>query len=98
MWCGHFDLWSEEALPMFRHVLLLRGGRPTSGQVEDLIEIAITECERFRSDVVRPFRPVVGRGAADVPPRATVARRQADQRPGGRLDRDRHHRMRALPI
>lgn len=47
MWCGHFDLWSEEGLPMFRHVLLLRGCGPTSGQVEDLIEVAITECERF---------------------------------------------------
>src|SRR5436189_80591 len=47
MWCGHFDLWSEESLPMFRHVLLLRGCGPTGGQVEDLIEIAITECERF---------------------------------------------------
>ena len=47
MWCGHFDLWSEEALPMFRHVLLLRGSGPTNGQVEDMIEIAITECERF---------------------------------------------------
>ena len=47
MWCGHFDLWSEEALPMFRHVLLLRGAGPSGGQVEDLIEIAITECERF---------------------------------------------------
>jgi hypothetical protein len=47
MWCGHFDLWSEEAVPMFRHVLLLRGCGPTSGQVEDLIEVAITECERF---------------------------------------------------
>jgi len=47
MWCGHFDLWSEEALPMFRHVLLLRGSGPTTGQVEDMIEVAITECERF---------------------------------------------------
>jgi len=47
MWLGHFDLWTEEGLPMFRHVLLLRGCGPTSGQVEDLIEVAITESERF---------------------------------------------------
>lgn len=48
LWLGHFDLWSEEGLPMFRHSLLLRG---TAGlapeQLEDLVEIAISECERF---------------------------------------------------
>ena len=25
MWLGHFDLWSEEGLPMFRHAIPLRG-------------------------------------------------------------------------
>lgn len=48
MWLGHFDLWADEGLPLFRHALLLRG---TSGlaveQMEDLVDIAIAECERF---------------------------------------------------
>lgn len=48
LWLGHFDLWAEEGLPMFRHAMLLRG---THGlvreQLEDLVELAIAECERF---------------------------------------------------
>lgn len=48
MWLGHFDLWSEEGLPMFRHSIPLRG---TSGlvpeQLDDLVEVAIAESERF---------------------------------------------------
>jgi hypothetical protein len=45
---GHFDLWRDEGLVLFRHALLLRGGaRVTTEQVEDLVEIALSECERF---------------------------------------------------
>ncbi len=45
---GHFDLWKDEGLVLFRHALLLRGGQgATSEQVEDLVEIALSECERF---------------------------------------------------
>jgi hypothetical protein len=48
LWLGHFDLWGEEGMPLFRHSLLLRG---TSGlaveQMEDLVDIAVAECERF---------------------------------------------------
>ena len=48
LWLGHFDLCSEEAAPMYSHTVLLRG---TSGivaeQLEDLLETAIAECERF---------------------------------------------------
>jgi hypothetical protein len=48
MWLGHFGLWDEEGLPMFRHALPLRGARgPTPEQMEDLLDIAIVECERF---------------------------------------------------
>jgi len=48
IWIGHFDLWSEEAIPMYRHAILTRGGEaPNFVQMEELIEIAITECERF---------------------------------------------------
>ena len=48
LWLGHFDLWAEEGLPMFRHALLLRGTRGlVREQLEDLVEVAIAECERF---------------------------------------------------
>jgi hypothetical protein len=48
LWLGHFDLWSEENLPVFRHALLLREGISVSGELmEDLVDIAVTECERF---------------------------------------------------
>lgn len=48
MWLGHFGLWDDEGLPMFRHVLPLRGAHgPSIEQVEDLMDTAILECERF---------------------------------------------------
>ncbi len=48
MWFGHFDVWAEKGLLMFRHALLYRdGAEATAGQLEDLVEIALQECERF---------------------------------------------------
>ncbi len=48
MWLGHFDIGSEDGMVMFRHALLLRGGHgATPEQLEDLMDIAITECNRF---------------------------------------------------
>lgn len=48
LWLGHFGIWQPEGLPMFRHAVLLRGAPPLSeSQVEDLLDIAIAECERF---------------------------------------------------
>lgn len=48
LWVGHFDLWSEESLPVFRHALLFReGSGATIELLEDLIDIAVSECERF---------------------------------------------------
>jgi hypothetical protein len=48
LWLGHFSLWEDEGLPMYRHALPLRGARgPAIEQMEDLVETAIIECERF---------------------------------------------------
>lgn len=48
MWLGHFGLWEEDSQPMFRHSLPLRGaGGMTLGQIEDMLDTAIVECERF---------------------------------------------------
>jgi hypothetical protein len=49
LWLGHFDICSEELVPMFRHTVLLRGGGGGASveQLEDLVDIALSECERF---------------------------------------------------
>jgi len=48
MWLGHFGMWSDEGLPMYRHALPLRGAKgPAIEQMEDLVETAVLECERF---------------------------------------------------
>jgi hypothetical protein len=48
MWLGHFDLWSDEGVVMFRHGLLLAGGvEPTSRQVEGMLTNAIEACDRY---------------------------------------------------
>lgn len=48
LWLGHFGLWEDEGVPMFRHTSLMRGGVGAAPeQVEDLVDIAVAECERF---------------------------------------------------
>lgn len=48
LWVGHFDLCSHENTVTFRHSLLLRDGVGTSTEhLQDLLDIAINECERF---------------------------------------------------
>lgn len=48
MWMGHFGLWTEEGLPMYQHSLPMRGALgPSTEQMEDLLETAIAECDRF---------------------------------------------------
>ncbi len=48
LWLGHFDVDVDESNPMFRHTLLLRGTQgATVEQIEDLVDVALTECERF---------------------------------------------------
>jgi hypothetical protein len=48
LWMGHFGMWADEGLPMYRHALPMRGlQQPTLQQMEDLVETALIECERF---------------------------------------------------
>jgi len=48
MWVGHFDLWSQDGVVMFRHALVLAGGVDASGrQCEVLLDAAIDSCERY---------------------------------------------------
>lgn len=48
MWVGHFDLWSDEGIVLFRHGLMMNGGvNPTSQQVEALLRLSMEACERY---------------------------------------------------
>jgi hypothetical protein len=61
LWLGHFELWSEEDVPLFRHAVLVRDGTSITDELlEDLVDIAVSECERFYPAfqfVVRSGRP-----------------------------------------
>jgi hypothetical protein len=47
MWVGHFDLWPQEGLVMYRHALVLAGGvDATARQCETLLGTALDACER----------------------------------------------------
>ncbi|MBI4183359.1 MAG: YbjN domain-containing protein [Proteobacteria bacterium] len=48
MWVGHFGLWPDGGVPMYRHAMLLRGSDGVSVEsLEDMVELAVSECERF---------------------------------------------------
>ncbi|WP_282607654.1 YbjN domain-containing protein [Pelagibius sp. Alg239-R121] len=48
LWLGHFDLLSDDGTAMFRHTVPLRGLQAASvEQLEDLVDTAVVECERF---------------------------------------------------
>jgi hypothetical protein len=48
MWIGHFDLWQNENLVMFRHAIFLGGGAEASAhQCEAMIDVAVQACERY---------------------------------------------------
>jgi len=48
LWIGHFGMDEETGMPIYRHSILLRGTPQASSEsIEDLVDIALTECERF---------------------------------------------------
>jgi hypothetical protein len=48
MWVGHFDLWTQDGLVMYRHALLLAGGVAASArQCEALLATALDASERY---------------------------------------------------
>jgi len=48
LWLGHFDISSEDGVPAFRNAQLFRAGDGAGvEQLEDIIDIALTECERY---------------------------------------------------
>ncbi|MFQ5775464.1 MAG: YbjN domain-containing protein [Kiloniellaceae bacterium] len=48
LWLGHFDFVSDDATTMYRCAIPMRGASGLSAeQLEDLVDVAIHECERF---------------------------------------------------
>ena len=48
LWIGHFDLWTQDGMVMFRHALVLTGGVvATDAQCESLLATAVEACERY---------------------------------------------------
>ena len=47
IWLGHFEIWGEEQVPLFRVVQPLRGSRLVPEQVEDIMTSLFHEVERF---------------------------------------------------
>jgi hypothetical protein len=48
LWIGHFDIWINDGLAMFRHALVLTGGIVASdAQCEALLGAALDACERY---------------------------------------------------
>ncbi|MEO1206291.1 MAG: YbjN domain-containing protein [Pseudomonadota bacterium] len=47
LWIGHFDLWTQEGLVMYRHALLLNGNVITSQQCEAMLRAALDASERY---------------------------------------------------
>lgn len=48
LWLGHFDHTADDGTVLFRHTVPLRGTRGASvEQLEDLLDTAVMECERF---------------------------------------------------
>jgi hypothetical protein len=48
LWIGHFDVWTQNGVVMFRHALLLTGGAaPSDRQCEAVLGSALDACERY---------------------------------------------------
>jgi hypothetical protein len=48
LWSGRLGCVPVAGMPIFRHSVLLRGAPSASAEsIEDMVDIAITECERF---------------------------------------------------
>ena len=48
LWLGHFDVWSQGGMLVYRHGLLLGDeGLLSLSQAQGLVETAVDECDRF---------------------------------------------------
>ncbi|MDX2259855.1 MAG: YbjN domain-containing protein [Hyphomicrobiaceae bacterium] len=47
LWLGHFDLWTQEGLVMYRNGLLLNNAVAAPEQCEAMLQAALEACERY---------------------------------------------------
>lgn len=47
LWIGHFDVWTQNGVIMFRHSLLLAGAGASNRQCETVMGTALDACERY---------------------------------------------------
>jgi hypothetical protein len=47
LWLGHFDLWKDDGMLLYRHGLLLAGAVTHAGQCEALLRASLEACERY---------------------------------------------------
>ncbi len=48
LWIGHFDIWPQDGVIMFRHAMLLAGGAALNvRQCEAALTSAVAACERY---------------------------------------------------
>ena len=47
LWIGHFAVWIEEGIPMFRHTINCNPDEIDSSHIRNLINIAIRECNQY---------------------------------------------------
>ena len=76
LWLGHFDVWIQEGLIMFRQGLMLNGALATTGQCEALLKAALEACERY----YQAFQFVVWAGKESR--EALASHHVRDRRPG----------------
>ena len=65
LWIGHFDIWQQNGVVMFRHALVLTGGIVASSpQCESVLGAALDACEQY----FQAFQFVVwaGKSAAEA--------------------------------
>jgi hypothetical protein len=47
LWLGHFDLWKEDGMLLYRNGLLLAGAGTHAAQCEGLLRASLESCERY---------------------------------------------------
>src|ERR1700761_131584 len=47
LWLGHFDLWADDGVIMFRHVLIFPESHVSAAQCEGLLHLAVEACEHY---------------------------------------------------
>ncbi len=48
LWLGHFDIWSNGSVLLYRHGMMLGDdGLLSLGQAQAVVEAAVSECDRF---------------------------------------------------